>query len=277
MSAKLWEVSTSNAFSTTLNGSISAGDSTITLTTTTGLVFPGIITIDRVNGNGDATPNTREYVSFTGISSNQLTGCTRGLAGSTAQSHSSGAIVEETLTVTHWGELLDFLQVSHDASGNIIISSAATMAILRVLTHLNTSGASLTASEIRVTSHLNASGASITGRFPIHPTWVMSGAFSSATAGVGKPLIMPQDGLLQYFAATLRVQASTATLSIDINKNGTTVFSDQNTRLFIPVNGTFISTASIGDRSFVAGDIFTVDVDSGGGMAQDLTVLGRAL
>lgn len=257
MAAKLWETGSVNAFASTLNGAIAAGDTTITLTTTTGLVAPGVLCIDRQDGSNNNTPTKREYVSFTGISSNQITGCTRGVAGSTAQSHSSGANIEENFSVTHWGEMIDFLQVSHDTSGNIVVSSTATISILRAYTHIN------------------ASGASITGRFPIHPGWVVGGLVSLATTSVGKPLPVPQAGLFQFFSAVLRSPASGQSLIVDINKNGSSIF-DSGTRPTIAAGGTYVSTASIAIRAFNAGDVFTMDIDQGS-WASDLTVLGRAL
>jgi hypothetical protein len=105
MSANLYKTAAANAFNTTLNGNISAGDTTITLTSTTNLQFPGVLTFDRQDVNGNDTPTLREYVSFTGISGNQITGVTRGLGGSTAQSHLSNAKVEETFSVDHWNDL----------------------------------------------------------------------------------------------------------------------------------------------------------------------------
>lgn len=259
MAAKLWETGSVNAFATTLNGAISASDTTIALTTTTGLVAPGVLCIDRQDGNGNNTPSKREYISFTGISVNSITGCTRGVAGSSAQTHSSGANVEENFSTTHWGEAIDFLQVSHDASGNITTSGSATIAIIRNYTHLN------------------ASGASITGRFPINPGWVVAGLVSLATTSVGKPLPVPQQGFMQFWSAVLRTPVSGGSLLLDIHKNGTTVFTDQNTRLVFPAGGTFVSTASIAIKTLAAGDILTLDIDNGGGTAQDLTVVGRAL
>ena len=75
MAAHLWKVSTDNAFNTTLNGNVLAGDSSITLTSVTGLQAPGVLVIDRQDVvSGDDTPTLREYVSFTGISSNTITG-----------------------------------------------------------------------------------------------------------------------------------------------------------------------------------------------------------
>jgi hypothetical protein len=259
MAAKLWKAATVNAFSTTLNGSITGSDGTITLTTVTGLQFPGVLVIDRTDGNGNNTPTVREYISYTGISGSQLTGCSRGLAGSTNQAHNSGAIIEEAMSITHWGDLLDWLSVSHDVNGNVVISSTATMSVARVYTHIN------------------ASGASITGNFPINPGWSVGGLVSLATTAVGKPLPIPQAGLLQFFCAVTRTPVSGGSLLLDINKNGVSIFTDQNTRLVFPAGGTFVSTASIGLRTLNPGDILTFDIDNGGGTASDLTVLGRAL
>jgi hypothetical protein len=124
MTAFLYESSSQNAFSTTLNGTINDTVQTVTLTSVSNLVAPGVIVLDRQDGSGNDTPSKREYISFTGISGSDLTGVVRGVAGSTAQSHSSGALVEAILTVTHWTDLVDFLQVEHDSAGKHVISTA---------------------------------------------------------------------------------------------------------------------------------------------------------
>jgi hypothetical protein len=141
MSAKLWKVGTSNAFSTTLNGSLGAGDSSITLTTTTGLQAPGVVVIDRIDANAVETPSAREYVSFTGISTNTLTGVTRGLGGSSAQAHASAAVVEEVWSVTQWNDAVDYMSASHDSAGNISVSTATlitpTIGTPKLITSIN--------------------------------------------------------------------------------------------------------------------------------------------
>mgnify|MGYP001609809366 CR=1 FL=1 len=124
MATKLWESSSTNATQTTLNGTVNDSVATITLTSVTGLVAPGVLVINRQDGSGNDTPSKREYISFTGISGSDLTGVTRGVAGSTAQSHSSGVLVEAILTVTHWTDMVDFLQVEHDSAGKHVISTA---------------------------------------------------------------------------------------------------------------------------------------------------------
>lgn len=100
--ASLYKAPTVNFKSNDLNGAINDSVTTITLTSTTDLQAPGYIVIDREDGAGAATPAKREVVSYTGISSNDLTGCSRGADGSTARSHSDGALVEATFTVGMW-------------------------------------------------------------------------------------------------------------------------------------------------------------------------------
>lgn len=126
MAAKLHRVPTINAFSTSLNGAITDSDTSMTLTSVTGLdTAGGILAIDRVNAGGTPTSSQREFVSYTGITTLTLTGLTRGLAGSTAQAHSSGAVVEALWSVTHVIDLIDFLEVSHASNGTI--KSGATL------------------------------------------------------------------------------------------------------------------------------------------------------
>ena len=109
-------LSTSNAYSSTLDGNVALGDTSIVLTNVTGLQAPGLLCIDRTNGS-TSTPTLREYIYFTGISTRTLTGVTRGLGGSTTQPHNSGALVEEIITIDHWNDLLESILVGHNSSG----------------------------------------------------------------------------------------------------------------------------------------------------------------
>lgn len=74
---------TTNATTITLNGTINSTDTTITLSTTTGLASVGFIKIDN------------ETISYTNVdpSTNQLINCWRGQNGTTAASHTTGASI----------------------------------------------------------------------------------------------------------------------------------------------------------------------------------------
>lgn len=73
----------SNATSITLSGNISSTDTTITLSTTSGLSSTGFIKIDN------------ETISYTNVNptTNQLQNCWRGQNGTTAAAHTSGATI----------------------------------------------------------------------------------------------------------------------------------------------------------------------------------------
>jgi hypothetical protein len=70
-----------NTSSATLNGTITATDTTITLSSTVGLATTGFIKIDS------------EIISYQNVSGNQLLNCFRGQAYTTAASHTTGAAV----------------------------------------------------------------------------------------------------------------------------------------------------------------------------------------
>jgi hypothetical protein len=70
-----------NATTVTLNGTINATDTTITLSSTNGLPSTGFIKIDS------------ETISYVNVSGNQLLNCYRGQDGSTAAAHTTGAAI----------------------------------------------------------------------------------------------------------------------------------------------------------------------------------------
>src|SRR3990167_3111834 len=94
-----------NFLTKTLSGSINDSVGTITLNSTTNMLAPGYIVINRTNSSGTATPDDREVVYYTGISGSDLTGCQRGADGSTARTHADGSLVETTMTAGAWNSL----------------------------------------------------------------------------------------------------------------------------------------------------------------------------
>lgn len=142
MAAGLFKAPTANFTSTTLNGSITDSATTITVNDASGMQFPGYIVIDREDGNGTATPNSREVIKYTGISSNDLTGCTRGADNSTARAHSDGALVETMPTVGMWNDQYDMLTAEHGTDGThgAITASSITLASGGTPTEFSTDG-----------------------------------------------------------------------------------------------------------------------------------------
>jgi len=255
-----------------LNGSIGSADATVTLNSVANLQSPGVGVIDRTDGAGNATPSLREYITYTGISGNQLTGVTRGVASSTAQAHNSGAQFEEVMSITHWNDMVSFMQNEHDATGKHVIATA-TINYTETKQLVATSLASLVV--MHTSTWFDVSGASVNGLFPLHPTFVVTGPLSLATTGVGPALPMPQPAMFKFLSASLNIPPSTSSLVLNWKKNGTSIIASSNV-LAILAGGTYVSTSSIATPFFVAGDIMTLDISNGGGGSLGLSVLGRA-
>jgi len=110
--------------STTLNGAIT--DSTTTITLADGSAFPtsGFIVIEKVNAVSGLFEN--EVIEYTGRSSNNLTGCTRGTSApyrgvspenTTANSHATGAKVFGAYKISFLEETVG-LAGYNDSNGN---------------------------------------------------------------------------------------------------------------------------------------------------------------
>jgi hypothetical protein len=90
--AGAWGGSVSGAVATTLNGTITSGVTSIVLTSASSFASSGTILIDS------------ELITYSAISTNTLTGCTRGASGTLAAAHTSGATVTQvTSSWAGWG------------------------------------------------------------------------------------------------------------------------------------------------------------------------------
>lgn len=117
--AGLFGGTTSGALTTTLSAPINASVTTIPLTSATG--FPA---------TGGTILIGTELITFTGVSSNDLTGATRGTSGTTASTH--GGAVTVQLAVGNADPADDFFGWGQAASGGI-----STTTELRVWSHDN--------------------------------------------------------------------------------------------------------------------------------------------
>ena len=106
-------------FSTTLSSGIDGSTGTIPLTSSSGLPTDTAVTltIDRVDANAVSTPSKMERITGV-VGVNQVTTSTRGVEGS-AQSHSSGAVVEDIWEAATWNDLCTAFLVSHSQAGNL--------------------------------------------------------------------------------------------------------------------------------------------------------------
>lgn len=76
-----------------------------------------VITIDRVDSNGNKTPDKEETVRGV-VSGNTLVDVVRGVEG-TAQAHSAGAVWECRLTAHQWNRLIDAMLGGHNQDGTL--------------------------------------------------------------------------------------------------------------------------------------------------------------
>jgi hypothetical protein len=90
--AGTWGGVVTGSQTTTLNTTVNSSATSIVLTSATGFSSTGTIVIDS------------ESITYSGISTNTLTGCTRGANGSTAAAHTAGATVTQvTTSFSGWG------------------------------------------------------------------------------------------------------------------------------------------------------------------------------
>jgi len=91
---------------TTLNGGIVAGTTTITLTDSSSFPTSGTVLIGNFSSGSYAS--TSELVTYTGNTANQLTGCSRSQLGTTAPgSTSTGTTVTNATEWSGWGDAVD--------------------------------------------------------------------------------------------------------------------------------------------------------------------------
>jgi hypothetical protein len=230
-------------FNTTLATSITSSDSTVQLTSVTGLQAPGWLVIDRVDANGNLkSVNSWEYIYFAGVSAPNITSVQRGLGGvGSAQPHSAGAVVESVVMSQQWRGLAT------------VVMTAFPKDI----------GSQLLTSTVTVSTYLTASGASVVGIGGRDSfVWGVPGSLATALNGTGSNLhIAPGLTNIRSVAAVLMTPASGASVVIDIRKNGTSVFTAA-TRPAIAGGGTFVSTASIGTKNLEPGNILSLNVDT---------------
>lgn len=176
--ANLYNVPLQNSVQLTLQNALLTGEtSTITFTSSVAAklqasaTMKGILVIDRVDANGTETPTKTEYVSFTGVSGSTVTGLTRGVATTTNQDHSAGAIAELVPDITWAQSINDVITTQHNADGThktlSLISLVSVTINNSILNNINFSGNSLVSvnigSSVFANGYINnASLASIT-------------------------------------------------------------------------------------------------------------------
>lgn len=304
--ARLYQVPIQNALQYTLDTGYTSGGGTLTLNSSlTGIIqAPGVCVVDRIDSSGNLTATKRDYFTFTGVSGAQLTGCVGGLAGSTNQDHSVGAIVEFIPDIT-WGQAVyDVITQEHSVMGqhmslpslsqvrtqNLSILSAAsgidgsfinfygasTATINMVNTRTLAVASQASILSLNVSGMISASGASVVG-FPstggtggLNALFQVPGALASY-GNVGGLIPIPVAFTAGFMQAFVQTPASLASVSATLLKNNAVVGV-----VAVLAGATFASSASFSTTTLTAGDELRLNINSTASSAYDLSVMLRA-
>lgn len=151
-----------NAIQKQLDATLAAGATSLTLNEDVSSLFsgvsatnPGTLVVDRIDSNGNVTTDgSREYITFTGVSTTTLTGLTRNADSSSSdQEHAVGAIVEFVPDVLWAGSIKSTFETEHAAAGThgdvtaVTLSAPTITASLANIDVIN--AATITASSLR--------------------------------------------------------------------------------------------------------------------------------
>ncbi len=105
------------------------------------------------------------------------------------------------------------------------------------------------------------------------PFWFIDGYLDEQT-NVGPTFIIPRNCTITSVYAWCKTPGSSGSTIIDVNKNGTTIFTTQSSRPTLSYDAVTPAKSNIPDIvSLVENDIITIDLDSVAVGAKDLTVL----
>lgn len=105
-------------------------------------------------------------------------------------------------------------------------------------------------------------------------TFTQAGELATGTGASKFPLPFDCDIIGVYGALGTAVEVTSDDLEVDVNVDGTTIFTTQSNRLIFEDTDTYSSTTTIEDASHDAAQLISVDIDSVGDDApgEDLTV-----
>jgi hypothetical protein len=193
-----------NGLQTTLAVACTSGDTTLTLTSTTGFPTTGLVTID----------NT-EVVSYTGIAGATITGCTRGADGTTAASHPIGVTVGLTVVAAHHNLLKDeVIAIETSLGANLSNVQAAGNYITALTSDVSAIGPG------SVTSTVNSVGGSSAAN--VHSAELAANAATNANTA---STIVKRDGSGNFSAGTVTASL-TGAASSNVLKAGDTMTGD---------------------------------------------------
>lgn len=221
-----------------------------------------------VNGPATATINEgeadEEVVEFTGISGSTLTGVTRGIAGTTAVAHDSGA------TITHTSRVRDFDEANaHVADSRAVAHAAAKISFSPTGglggTDVQAAVAELDTEKLSIASAASTYVAKAT--VPVTLAIPVSDETTAITTGTAKVTFrMPFAMTVTSVRASLTTASSSGNPTFDINEGGTSILGVN--KLSIDANEKTSTTAAtattVSDTALADDAEITIDIDTAG-------------
>lgn len=153
-----------------------------------------VAVIDRVDANGNATPNLEETIIGV-VSGSNLTNSVRGAEG-TAQGHIAGAVVEILVTAKGYNDIIDGFLVGHNQDGSHVLDTDGT---------LTANSDTKIASQKAVKTYVDAASA---GWIASSNTFVYVSATSFKITGVDKTAIFTKGTRLKFTNNSITVYAT---------------------------------------------------------------------
>lgn len=212
-----------NNFSTTLSSAIvGSSDSSMSLASTTNLPTDtaAVFVIDRVNSSGSPTPGVREYVKGV-VSGSNVINLFRGLGGSTAQAHSSGAVVEQVVDQNTINDIIDGVLAQHNQDGTHSAVTAASISATGVVNastagNLQEGSVALQTMRADVQFDFVASGC----------VWTADAAGSTKAASMTSGVVYIGGKRVAVSAVTSRTFTASKDTYIDVDNTGTITYTE---------------------------------------------------
>lgn len=212
-----------NNFSTTLSSAIvGSSDSSMSLASTTNLPTDtgAVFVIDRINSSGSPTPGVREYVKGV-VSGSNVINLFRGLGGSTAQAHSSGAVVEQVVDQNTINDIIDGVLAQHNQDGTHSAVTAASISATGVVNastagNLQEGSVALQTMRADVQFDFVASGC----------VWTADAAGSTKAASMTSGVVYIGGKRVAVSAVTSRTFTASKDTYIDVDNTGTITYTE---------------------------------------------------
>lgn len=263
-------------FSTTLSSGISTGTSdTITPNSVSGLPTDTEITltIDRVNSSNTATPDKMERITGV-VSGGNLVSYTRGVDGTTEQSHSSGAVVEYIWNADDLNDMVDGILIGHDQNGAHRSSEVVLASYLDTDTSLTANSDTKVATQKATKTYVDSHASNTDGWVSSADTWTYVSSTSFKISGQNRTTTFTKGTRIKCTNSTVKyfvVISSAFSTDTTVTITGGTDYSLTNTTISSPYY-----SYEANPQGYPGYFNYTPTVTAGSGSFTSVSATGRA-